>query len=687
MGALMRAHAWEETPLGPPANWPQGLRTAVRLLLNTGHPMYIFWSAEGVCLYNDAYRKSIGPERHPGSLGRPVREVWQEIWPIIGPQIDQVMDGRGATWDVDALVPITRNGRREDVYWTYSYSPIHDEKSPGGVGGVLVVCTETTELVRTQQATAAREKHYRNLFQQMPGFVAVVMGPDHIYEYVNDGYVTISGPRGFVGRPVRDVFPEPGFQALAESLDEVYLTGVPFATNAIPIRLTYDEHERYIDLRFQPIHDVSDTVVGILVGGHDVTERVRAESALKILNAELEQRVVRAVAEQTRTEEALRHAQKLDALGQLTGGVAHDFNNLLTIITSSVGFLKREDLPKERRLRYVDAISDTANRATKLTGQLLAFARRQNLKPETFDVSGSVVTIADMLKTITGSRVRVVTLIPSDPCLVHADPAQLDTAIINMAINGRDAMGGEGTLTLEVGSTFGIPATAGAEAVDGSFVFLSLSDTGSGIPTDKLSRVFEPFYTTKPMGQGTGLGLSQVFGFAKQSGGEVRAASEPGVGSVFTLYLPRASHASVADHALIHDDAPVGGGRLRVLLVEDNEDLRAFSTQALKELGCEVVAAADGMAALAELQTDAWRFDVVFSDVVMPGMNGVELGQQVRQKYPALPIVLTSGYSHILSEKGTQGFELLQKPYSLQDLSRELRKAIARRHALPHSPD
>src|SRR5262249_12812053 len=144
MGALMRAHSWHKTPLGPPENWPQPLRTAVRLILNTGHPMYIFWGEHGICLYNDAYRRSIGPERHPGSLGLPAREVWDETWDIIGPQVEQVMAGRGATWHENHLVPITRHGKREDVYWTYSYSPIDDTSAPSGVGGVLVVCSETT---------------------------------------------------------------------------------------------------------------------------------------------------------------------------------------------------------------------------------------------------------------------------------------------------------------------------------------------------------------------------------------------------------------------------------------------------------------------------------------------------------------------------------------------------------------
>jgi PAS domain-containing protein len=189
--------------------------------------MYIWWGPNHLCLYNDAYRQSIGSERHPSSLGRPGREVWAEIWDIIRPQIDHVMRGGGATWNENPLVPITRNGVREEVYWTYSYSPIDDEDSPGGVGGVLVICTETTTHVLHSQQVAAQNERQRRLLQQMPGFVGVLAGPEHVYEYVNDAYIAISGPRNFLGRTVREVFPELEGQGFYQLLDQVYSSGVP----------------------------------------------------------------------------------------------------------------------------------------------------------------------------------------------------------------------------------------------------------------------------------------------------------------------------------------------------------------------------------------------------------------------------------------------------------------------------
>ena len=219
MGALMRAHDWSASSLGPPAGWPQPLRTVVRIMLNTGHPMYIWWGPELACLYNDAYRQSIGPERHPGSLGKPAREVWEEIWDIIGPQIEQVRSGGGATWHEDQLVPITRHGRREDVYWTYSYSPIDDENAPNAIGGVLVVCTETTQKILAERRQAAAKEQQRRQFEQAPGFIIVMRGVEHTVEFVNNAHRRLFGSDEWIGRTIRDAFPSIAGQGFYELLD------------------------------------------------------------------------------------------------------------------------------------------------------------------------------------------------------------------------------------------------------------------------------------------------------------------------------------------------------------------------------------------------------------------------------------------------------------------------------------
>ena len=266
---------------------------------------------------------------------------------------------------------------------------------------------------------------------------------------------------------------------------------------------------------------------------------------------------------QRQTEEALRQAQKMEAVGQLTGGVAHDFNNLLTVIKSSSDLLKRPGLTDERRTRYVAAISDTVDRAARLTGQLLAFARRQALKPEVFAASDSVRALTDMVGTLTGSRIAIVTDLPDTPCFVNADASQFDTALVNMAVNARDAMAGEGQLTIRVWPVEDVPPVRSHPAIHGPFVAISVTDTGNGIPPDRLDQIFEPFYTTKPVGQGTGLGLSQVFGFSKQSGGEVGVESRVGEGTTFTLYLPRVAEEEKA--VAESPGAEVIGGRARHL--------------------------------------------------------------------------------------------------------------------------
>ncbi|MEH2530761.1 two-component system NtrC family sensor kinase [Bradyrhizobium sp. AZCC 1588] len=381
-------------------------------------------------------------------------------------------------------------------------------------------------------------------------------------------------------------------------------------------------------------------------------------------------------------EEALKHGQRLEALGQLTGGVAHDFNNLLTVILASVDLLRRSDLPEQRRLRYIDAISDTVTRAAKLTGQLLAFARRQTLKPEVFDVGRTVQMLSEMIGTLIGSRIEIVILGPEEPCFVNADAGQFETAIINMAVNARDAMEGRGRLTIAVGMAASLPNAAPQPQHPYGYVAVSVADTGSGIPPDQFERIFEPFFTTKQAGHGTGLGLSQVFGFAKQSGGEVAVASEVGKGSIFTLYLPRTAGSGKSRQTPAADAAAIDGSGMSVLVVEDNAEVGRFATDALAELGYATRLVGNAVHALEELATGAGHFDAVFTDVVMPGMTGIELAQEVRRRHPDLPVVLTSGYSHVLSEHGSYGFELLQKPYSIEQLSRVLHR-VGRRKVEP----
>ena len=292
MGERIRTHSWARTPLGEPQFWPQSLRTAVRVLLTTQHPMFIFWGAEHTCLYNDAYSRSLGPEKHPSILGAPGRGSWGEIWPIIGPQIEQVMRGEGATWHENQLVPIIRHGELQDVYWTYSYSPIDEPAFPDGVGGVLVICTETTEHVLAERRLSAERERFVQLFDQAPTFLALLRGPGHVIELANPGYLKLVGHRSVVGRKVADSLPDAVAQGYLTLLDDVYRTGKPFSAvgSKYAVQATPEGpiDERYVDFVYQPISDRDGSVSGILVQGVDVTSRTVADRALALDRARLD---------------------------------------------------------------------------------------------------------------------------------------------------------------------------------------------------------------------------------------------------------------------------------------------------------------------------------------------------------------------------------------------------------------
>ena len=516
----------------------------------------------------------------------------------------------------------------------------------------------TSDLEQRVATQAADVRLFGDIIQAS---AAPICAFDHEFRLIafnqahSDEFFRIMGHRVQLGEVFPDLFPAEqrevirGFMARALT-GEVYTVTEDFGDPALV--------KPYWEISYSPLCDQAGEIIGAFHYARDITSRLRAEAELAT------------------TQDALRQSQKMEAIGQLTGGVAHDFNNLLTVIKSSTDLLKRPDLPVERRGRYVEAIANTVDRAAKLTGQLLAFARRQTLKPETFDASESVRALTEMMHTLTGSRIEIVTDLPDTGCNVHADPSQFDTALVNLAVNARDAMDGAGRITLAVRSVPELPARRSHGARAGGHVAVSLSDTGSGIAPDQLERIFEPFFTTKGVGKGTGLGLSQVIGFAKQSGGDVMVESALGQGTTFTLYLPCATAEVVRDKKVEDtSEQPAEGHGTRVLVVEDNADVGAITGQSLEDLGYEIQLATDAERALVVLAAAPERFDVVFSDVVMPGMGGIALGQELRRLYHDLPVVLTSGYSHVLAEEGPKGVELLQKPYSAEELSRMLYRA------------
>lgn len=400
-----------------------------------------------------------------------------------------------------------------------------------------------------------------------------------------------------------------------------------------------------------------------------------AQTALRRANEELSERaealaqsnelLAEQIEERSKAEEQLRQSHKMQALGQLTGGIAHDFNNLLTVIQGSADILSRDELAEDRRKRFARAIVQAAENAAVLTSQLLAFARRQPLKPEPVDLSELVASMTDLLDRTMGERIRIETSLDRSTPPVRVDRNQLQSAILNIASNARDAMPDGGTLRIAV-----TPAPSGTG--EGSAA-ISISDTGTGMDPDTVSRIFEPFFTTKKTGQGTGLGLSQVYGFATQSGGDVVVDSEPEKGTTITILLPCSDTASAvrpkADEAEIAQQTPA-----EILVVEDNEEVGHFAQTLLSELGHSVTLATSGEQAL-EL-TRSREFDVVFSDVVMPGMGGLRLAEQLAQERPMLPVILATGYSQEIAQSGSGGRPVLLKPYRLATLSQALVDAM-----------
>ncbi len=468
--------------------------------------------------------------------------------------------------------------------------------------------------------------------------------------------------------------------AIGKCLDEIagmpfwetpWFAGTPHASNIIRTAVAtvaggqsirHDLHVnlpvggwRWFDFQMRPVRDERGNVLVLVPEAVELTERRKAE-------------------------EAFRQAQKMEAIGQLTGGVAHDFNNLLTVIRSSADLLRRRDLPPERMRRYIDAISDTADRAAKLTGQLLTFARRKPVERQVFDAAAHLEGIGDMLRTVLGSPAILELNVADRPLPIDVDMNQFETTLVNLVANARDAMSGQGILTIRADQERGPD-----QQVTGAFARITISDTGCGIPADQIDRIFEPFFTTKDVGRGTGLGLSQVYGFVHQSGGWIHVESEVGHGTALTLHLPLSIKAIEPrqDNARYAEDVDTSWN---VLVIEDNLDVGEFSTQLLLELGYRTVLARNAAEALRLLDENPTGFDVVLTDIVMPGMDGVTLGNEIRRRLPTIPVVLNSGYSHVLAQNNEHGFELIQKPYSIDDLSRALRHALAGRRARPSSP-
>jgi two-component system NtrC family sensor kinase len=384
-------------------------------------------------------------------------------------------------------------------------------------------------------------------------------------------------------------------------------------------------------------------------------------------------------------EGALRQSQRLEAIGQLTGGVAHDFNNLLMIISGSVQRLRGE-LTDKKHVRLLDMMAAATQSGETLTRPLLTYSRQQTLTPQVIDLSQRLPLLRELLMRSLRADIDIKVDVPDSVCAIRVDPGEFELAILNLAVNAKDAMPAGGTLSIRAKSVT-LKGEATEEGLSGEFVAIRVADTGHGIPPDVLARVFEPFLTTKEVGKGTGLGLSQVYGFAKQSGGTATITSTEGRGSAITIYLPRSHEAPQAPSPQEQAEAPAEPAGT-VLLVEDNADVAEVGAGFFRQLGYRVRSVVNAQAALAALRLDG-DVDLVFSDILMPGgMNGLDLAREINERFPAIPVLLTTGYSASAQDAVRQGVVVQQKPYNLESLRRNIREATEgskarRRQAAP----
>jgi signal transduction histidine kinase len=669
-GDLLRAADWSASPLGQPSGWPQPLKTLLSVIMGSNQPMFVSWGEAGTMLYNDAYAEILA-QKHPSAVGQPFLKVWAEIEGDLIPIVAQAYRGEPVHMS-DIELHMERRGFREETHFAFSYTPVRDET--GAVAGFFCACTETTGQVLADRRALEQHERYRKLFQQAPGFITILQQPNHVFEFVNDAYIKLFGDRDYIGRSVRDVFPELEGQGFFEWLDEVYATGERHFAHGVPALLRPTpggpEIERILDFIYEPVVDDTGKVTGIFCEGHDATETHRAQAALhenharlQELNATLELRVEAALAERALVQDALRQSQKMDAMGQLTGGVAHDFNNLLMPIIGSLDMLQRKGLGDERTQRMIDGALQSAERAKTLVQRLLAFARRQPLQAQAVDIVGLVRGMEDLLQSTVGPRIRIeFDLKPSLPAGM-ADPNQLEMALLNLAVNSRDAMPEGGTLTITA-HLENLPDEHGPVLPPGAYLRLCVHDTGLGMDEATRLQATEPFFSTKGVGRGTGLGLSMVHGLAAQLGGALTLESEPGQGTTIKIWLPVADQNAAAPTS--RADPVLGTGSGTVLLVDDEDLVRASTADMLTDLGYRVVEAQTAEEALRKIE-EGLEVDLLVTDHLMPGMTGADLARAVGRNRPNLPVLLISGYAE--AEGVGVAFTRLTKPFRQNELA------------------
>ena len=686
MAGRIHAFDWSATELGPIDRWQQSLVAAVQFVLASPMPLVMLWGQQGYMVYNDAYAEFAGG-RHPYLLGSPVEMGWPEVASFNRHVMHTCLAGGTLSYRDKELV-LLRNGKPEDVWMDLYYSPVADDS--GRPAGVIAIVVETTGRVLTERWRRRAEATLRETNErlQLALNTGAVLGT-WVWDLAAD---TVTGDERFarafsvsaeqamqgVTRAVTLRAIHPDDVPLVERLAaEAIETGKPFRAEYRIRRLNgeYAWVQANGQCQFDA-HGAPYRFPGVLI---DIHERKIAEQALRQLTETLEQRVADAVAARAVAEEQLRQAQKMEAIGSLTGGVAHDFNNVLQVISGNLQMLAADADQSATSARRIAAASDAVKRGAQLAAHLLAFARRQPLSPAVVNPARLLGGMSEMLHRALGETIHVDTVLGKDLWNVLVDRNQLENALLNLSINGRDAMHGEGTLTVRAENTVitdaWVDETSGLIA--GEYLVFSITDTGVGMPAEVLERAMEPFFTTKPNGHGTGLGLSMVFGFVKQSGGHMLISSVVGSGTTVRLYFPHCNDREILEIA----DQPAAaiGGSETILVVEDDAQVRLTAVEMLAQLGYKVLAASDGDAAI-EFIGSGVKINLLFTDVVMPGnVKSVELARRAALHVPAIPVLFTSGYTRdeiFHHGKLDAGVTLLSKPYHRDDLARAVRSVL-----------
>jgi PAS domain S-box-containing protein len=629
MAQRLRDFDWGSTSLGPIAQWPQSLKTAAGMVLVSPVPIVMLWGQDGIMIYNDAYSAFAGG-RHPKLLGSKVREGWPEVADFSDHVMKVGLSG-GTLAYRDQELTLYRSGVAEQVWLNLDYSPILDES--GKPAGVMAIVVETTERVRAEAALQHSWHHSRDLLG--------IAGTDGIISAANPALTEILGYTSdeVIGRSYLDfVFPEDVH--LAADAWQTQLSGHILTDFQIRLRRK-DGSARWISWN-------SRTEGDLFYGyGRDITAAKAQEQAL------------------ADAERALRQAQKMEAIGQLTGGIAHDFNNVLQSLTGCLDLIRRRPDEPERVHRWAEAGLKAAQRGANLTAQLLAFSRSQKLELQQINLSALLSGMRELLGRTLGPTIRIQIDLGAHSAGVLCDQTQLEMAVLNLAINARDAMPNGGELRI---STYERTITHDPELPTGRYIELAVSDTGTGMLAEVAAKAFDPFFTTKGVGKGTGLGLSQVYGMARQAGGVARIQSMPQQGTTVWLLLPSLDKIRSAAAEREESDSPIARMTATVLVVDDDADVRQFLVEALQTFGYHVLEAEDGYAALSLLAKSSP--DLVIVDYAMPGLTGVETVRELRLKRPDLPILFVSGYAETAAMEKVvdEKIAVLRKPFQISKL-------------------